>query len=184
MGYGSYCTQIDPSGSGGMRCGPACCASVLLDAGWQSDPWALTLQLDSEVPGAADGTTSQDLITLMDRYGFDGRTWQHWQEMKDALVVGEAVLILCDNKYLEPRTYPSSSAWEAMHWVRAVVASDRDDMVYLYDPLTYAIQKDGTVYQGPVASTFDGLNNAISATPYWESGIILTSRVGTNLNAR
>ena len=57
-------------------------------------------------------------------------------------------------------------------------------MVYLYDPLTYAIQKDGTVYQGPVASTFDGLNQAISATSYWESGIILTSRVGTNLNAR
>lgn len=184
MGYGSYCTQIDASGSGGMRCGPASCASVLLDAGWQSDPWALTLQLDSEVPGAADGTTSQDLITLMNSYGFDGRTWQHWQEMKDALVAGEAVLILCDNRLLEPRTYPAGAAWEAMHWVRAVVASDRDDMVYLYDPLTWAVQSNGPAYQGPVASTFDGLNDAISATPYWESGIILTSRVGTNLNAR
>jgi len=99
-------------------------------------------------------------------------------------VDGEAVLILCDNKHLEPRTYPPGAAWEAMHWVRAVVATDRDDMVYLYDPLTYCLANDGSVYQGPVASTFDGLNQAISATPYWESGIILTSRVGVNLNAR
>jgi len=184
MGYGSYCTQIDPGGSGGMRCGPACCASVLLDAGWQSDPWQLTLQLDSEVPGAADGTTSADLIALMDKYGFDGRPWQHWQEMRDALAAGEAVLILCDNRYLTPRSYPPGAAWEAMHWVRAVVASDRDDMVYLYDPLTFLPQSAGPTYQGPMASSFDGLNDAISATNYWESGIILTSRVGVNLNQR
>lgn len=184
MAYGSYCTQIDPSGSGGMRCGPASCASVLLDAGWQSDPWQLTLQLDSEVPGAQDGTTSQDLIQLMDRYGFDGRTWQHWQELRDGLAAGEAVLILCDNRYLTPRSYPDGASWEAMHWVRVVVASDRDDMLYVYDPLTWIHQKDGTVYQGPVASTWDGVNDAISATPYWESGVIFTSRQGVDLNKR
>lgn len=184
MAYGSYCTQIDPSGSGGMRCGPASCASVLLDAGWQSDPWQLTLQLDSECPGAQDGTTSADLIALMDGYGFDGRMWQHWQELLDAIAAGEAVLILCDNRYLTPRSYPHGASWEAMHWVRAVVASDRDDMVYLYDPLTWIPQNDGTVYQGPVASTFDGVNDAISATAYWESGIVLTSRQGVDLNKR
>lgn len=184
MAYGSYCTQIDPSGSGGMRCGPASCASVLLDAGWNSDPWQLTLQLDAEVPGAQDGTTSQDLITLMAPYGFHGRPWQYWQELLDGIAAGEAVLVLCDNKHLTPRSYPTSSAWEAMHWVRAVLASERDDLVYLYDPLTWIVQKDGSVYQGPVASNFDGLNAAISATPYWESGIILTSQVGINLNTR
>lgn len=167
-----------------MRCGPASCASVLLDAGWQSDPWQLTLQLDSEVPGAQDGTTSQDLIELMDKYGFDGRTWQHWQELLDGIMAGEAVLILCDNRHLTPRSYPSGASWESMHWIRGVVASDRDDMVYLYDPLTWIRQKDGTVYQGPVASTFDGINAAISATPYWESGIVLTSRQGVDLNKR
>lgn len=167
-----------------MRCGPACCASVLLDAGWQSDPWELTVQLDAQVDPAKDGTTSDDLLQLMAGYGFDGRKWQHWQEMRDALVDGEAVLILCDNRYLEPRSYPPGAAWEALHWVRAVVASDRDDLVYLYDPLTYLPQPWGGVYQGPMASTFDGLNAAISATAYWEAGIILTSRVGIDLNAR
>jgi hypothetical protein len=184
MAYGSYCTQIDPSGSGGMRCGPASCASVLLDAGWQSDPWALTLQLDAEVPGSADGTTSADLIALMDKYGFDGRTWQHWQEMRDALDVGAAVLVLLDHRYLVPRSYPDGAAWEAMHWIRVVVASDRDDMCYVYDPLTWIRNKDNSVFQGPIASNFDGMNEAISATPYWESGVILTSREGTNLNQR
>jgi hypothetical protein len=184
MAYGSYCTQIDPTGSGGMRCGPASCASVLLDDGWQSDPWQLTLQLDAEIDPQKDGTTCQDLIDLMSRYGCDGRTWVHWQELLDGIAAGQAVLVLCDNRYLVPRSYPAGAAWEAMHWVRAVVASDRDDMVYLYDPLTWIRQRDGSIYQGPIASSFDGMNDAISATAYWESGVILTSRKGTNLNQR
>jgi hypothetical protein len=184
MAYGSYCTQIDPSGSGGMRCGPASCASVLLDDGYQSDPWQLTLQLDAEIDPAKDGTTCQDLITLMDKYGLDGRTWQQWPELLAALEHGEAVLILCDNRYLTPRSYPSGASWEAMHWIRAVVASDRDDMVYVYDPLTWIVQTDGSVYQGPVASNFPGIIGAVAATAYWEAGVILTSRQGHNLNTR
>lgn len=184
MGYGSYCTQIDPSGQGGMRCGPACCASILLDAGWESDPWALTVQLDAQIDPSHDGTTPTDLIRLMTSYGFGCREWVQWGEMRDALARGEAVLILCDNRYLTPRSYPPGAAWEALHWVRAVVASDRDDLVYIYDPLTYLPQTEGPVYQGPMASTYDGLNAAISATAYWESGIIVTSPLGIDLNAR
>jgi hypothetical protein len=181
---GTYCTQIDQNGSGRERCGGACLASVCLDDGWQSDPWQLTVQISDQCGITDRGATSADLIACAASYGLDGRMWTYWQEMLDAIKAGEAALILCDNKHLTPRTYPLGYGWEAMHWVRAVVASDRDDMVYLYDPLTWAPQKDGTVYQGPVASTFDGVNAAISATPFWESGVILTSRKGTNLNAR
>lgn len=184
MAYGSYCTQIDANGSGRERCGGACLASCLLDDGWQSDPWQLTVQISDQCGITDQGCTSSQLIACADMHGLDGRQWFKWQELLDGLKAGEAVLILCDNRYLEPRTYPAGYGWEAMHWVRAVVASDRDDMLYLYDPLTYAPQKDGSIYQGPVASTFDGVNEAISITPFAEAGVILTSRGGVNLNAR
>src|SRR5262245_26911655 len=78
MATSDYCTQIAPSGSGGMRCGPASCASVLLSEGWQSDPWELTLQLDAKVDPQKDGTTSQDLLALMAGYGFAGGLWYAW----------------------------------------------------------------------------------------------------------
>lgn len=184
MGYGSYCTQIDPSGSGGMRCGPACCASVLLDAGWQSDPWELTLQLDAQIDPAKDGTTSDDLIALMAGYGFEGRKWTYRWELEEALDNGEAVLILLDNKVIVPRAYPNDASWNALHWIRAVVYSDRDDMVYCYDPLCYLVQKDGTVFQGPTASTWESISDAVNATGWPESGVAFRWPQGGNLNAR
>jgi len=184
MPYGSYCTQIGPDGQGAMRCGPACVASVLLDDGWQSDPWQLTLQLEAQSDPQGDGTTSADLIRLANANGLDGRLWYGWPEADAALLAGEAVLVLCDNRYLTPRTYPPGASWEALHWVRCVVHSQRDDMLYLYDPLTYGAQLWGPPYQGPVASTVDGCTAAIQATAWPESGVILTSRLGHDLNAR
>jgi hypothetical protein len=184
MVYGSYCTQIDPSGSGGMRCGPACVASVLLDDGWQSDPWQLTLQLDSEVDPQKDGTTAQDLVALGEAHGLSGNVWYSWNDAIVALSNGGAVLCLLDNRYLLPRSYPNGESWNAMHWIRVVARSDRDDMCYVYDPLTYLYQPDGTVYQGPVASTSEQIMAAIMATPYSEAGSILWSLQGKDLNSR
>lgn len=184
MAYGTYCTQIDPSGSGGMRCGPASVASVLLDEGWQSDPWQLTLQLDAQCDPGKDGTTCQDLIGLVERYGLAGRVWYQWNDAAQSLLRGDAVLCLLDNRYLLPRSYPNGDSWNAMHWIRVVVQSDRDDMCYVYDPLTYLYQPDGTVYQGPVASTAAQVMAAIAVTAYPEAGIIVSSATGKNLNAR
>jgi hypothetical protein len=184
MAYGSYCTQIDPSGSGGMRCGPACVASVLLDDGYQSDPWALTLQLDHEIDPMKDGTTAQDLVNLGNAHGLDGNVWYSWEDAKAALSNGGAVLCLLDNRYLLPRSYPNGESWNAMHWIRVVVGSDRDDMCYVYDPLTYLYQPDGTVFQGPVASTSGQIMAAVMATAYAEAGSILWSRSGKDLNSR
>jgi hypothetical protein len=184
MAYGSYCTQIDPSGSGGMRCGPACVASVLLDDGWESDPWELTVQLDAEIDPAKDGTTAQDLVQLGEAHGLAGRVWFTWDDAIQGLNNGEAVLCLLDNRYLTPRTYPSGESWNAMHWIRVVRLSDRDDMCYVYDPLTYAYQPDGTVYQGPIASTSEAIMAAIVSTPYAEAGTILASRSQRDLNSR
>lgn len=179
---GDYCTQIAPSGSGGMRCGPASCASVLLSAGWQSDPWDLTLQLDAQVDPQKDGTTSQDLIRLMDGYGFDGREWYRWDEVGPAIAAGDAVLCLNYNAWLEPRPYPPGAGWNAMHWLRCLYVGEGGTMCYVYDPLAYIANSDGSWYQGPTLVTRESLWAAIMQTGYPDAGIILHSRAGADLN--
>lgn len=173
---------MDPSGSGGMRCGPASCASVLLSEGWQSDPWALTLELDAKVDLQKDGTTSQDLLTLMAGYGFSGGLWSNWSSLADLWQMGHAVLLLNANWYLEPRPYPSSSSFNAMHWLRMLVSAVPDAMIYTYDPLCWMVQPDGGAYQGPTVQTAASLKAAGDATGYPEYGIYLVSPSGKNLN--
>lgn len=178
----AYCTQIDPSGYGGMRCGPASCASVLLSEGWQSDPWQLTLELDAKCDPNKDGTTSHDLLTLMAGYGFAGGTWSLWADGQAHAANGAAVLYLHDNRYLIPRAYPPGAGWEAMHWGRFLVESGPDDMAYCYDPLTWMVQPNGTAYQGPTVFRVSSILASISATPYPEAGIYLVSPSGKDLN--
>jgi hypothetical protein len=178
----AYCTQIDSSGSGGMRCGPASCASVLLSEGWQSDPWALTAQLDAQCDPHKDGTTSNDLLTLMDGYGFAGGLWYSWEDAQDCWRNGQAVLCLLDNSELEPRAYPPGDNWNAMHWIRILVEAGPDGMTYAYDPLTWMVQPDGRPYQGPTVYTSASIMRAIQTTAYPEAGISLVSPSGRNLN--
>jgi hypothetical protein len=184
MPYGSYCTQIDASGSGRERCGGACLASCLLDEGYQSDPWALTVQVSDQCGITDQGCTSDQLGACATAYGLDWRYWYSGNDARQAIGQGEAVLVLCDNQFLIPRPYPAGYGWEAHHWIRIVAFTDLDDMCYVYDPLTYMGQKDGSVYQGPTVATFDAIWQAVMATPYSESGIVLSSRQGRNLNSR
>lgn len=178
----AYCTQIDPAGYGGMRCGPASCASVLLSEGWQSDPWELTMQLDAQVDPAKDGTTSHDLLTLMKGYGFDGNLWYTWPDAHSHWASGHAILALNDNRYLCPRSYPPGDNWNSLHWVRLLIEAGPDAMTYTYDPLTYLMQPNGAVYQGPTVYQSSSIMRAIQATTWPEAGIYLVSPSGRDLN--
>jgi hypothetical protein len=178
----AYCTQISPTGSGGMRCGPASCASVLLSEGWQSDPWELTLELDAKVDPAKDGTTSQDLLTLMAGYGFTGELWYSWADAEAMTASGLAVLALNTNWLLVPRPYPNADSWNALHWIRLLVTSVPDQMVYTYDPLCWIVQPDGSAYQGPTVQTVRSVQNAIASTAWPEAGVAFYSPSGKNLN--
>jgi hypothetical protein len=178
----AYCTQIDPGGYGGMRCGPACCASVLLSEGWQSDPWQLTCELDAKVDPQKDGTTSQDLLTLMADYGFAGGLWYTWDDFRAHRDAGHAVLALCDNAYLHPRMYPPGDNWNALHWIRLNLEHVPDEMVYAYDPLTYLPQPDGTVDQCPNVYWRNSVKDAIAHTAWPEAGIFLVSPSAKDLN--
>ena len=56
------------------------------------------------------------------------------------------------------------------------------ELAYVYDPLAYIPQKDGSIFQGPTAMTLESIVNAVRATPYPEAGVILTSSQGRDLN--
>lgn len=182
MAYPTYCTQLDATGNGHYRCAGACLASALLDEGWQSDPWALTVQISDEEGWTDNGATSDQLISAAQARGLGGRKWTYWEELEQAVAQGEAVMVLCQNQYLEPRAYPMDYGWEALHWVRVLAVALRDDMCYVYDPLCYLAQKDGSVYQGPTLSTEGTMVTAIQTNGWPEAGVILTSGSGTNLN--
>ena len=180
--YGTYCTQIGPDGSGHERCGGAALASVVLNNGWQSDPWALTVEISDKYGFTDRGATSAQIIDAAADYGLAGRMWYLVEDLKEALGQGEAVLWLLDNQYLEPRPYPMDYGWEAMHWIRTLHVSPYEELAYVYDPLCYMVQKSGAPYQGPTASTVDSLLSAVRATPYAEAGVVLTSLEGRDLN--
>jgi hypothetical protein len=182
VAYPTYCTQLDSTGNGHYRCGGATLASVLLDDGWNSDPWELTVQISDEEGWTDVGCTSDQLIDAAGRRGLDGRKWVYMEELEEALKAGQAVAVLCQNQYLTPRPYPLDYGWEALHWIRALAVADRDDVVYCYDPLCWMVQKDGSAYQGPTVTTQDQLADAIRVNGWPEAGVLLSSRQGRDLN--
>jgi hypothetical protein len=173
---------MGPDGSGHERCGAACLASVLLNEGWQSDPWGLTCQIADEAGITDRGATSQDLLQAAAKYGFTGDTWSQWGDVGAYLASGQAVLVLHNNVHLAPRMYPPSNAFNATHWIRLMALVDNEQMVYTYDPLTYDPHPSGYVYQNPCVYTAESVKQAIRSTPYPEAGIWLQSPSGRNLN--
>ena len=169
-----YCTQVDEGGSGRERCAGACLASCMIDTGWQSDAWALTVEV-SDTHGFTDhGATSEQLIAAAGDYGFTGRKWTEWGEVEPAILNGEWVLALLHNAKLYPRSYPSGTGWNATHWLRIKGIQVGGDLVYAYDPLTYLWDSIGRLYQGPYLYTTESVREGIKATPYAEAGVILS----------
>lgn len=181
MSY-DYASELDPATlRAGNRCGPAALASALLERGWQSDPWLLTLELTHETPGAVgdtlpDGSTSDQLIAACaahslpaEKFGFAPT---FWDEAVAALAQGRQVLLLLDNWLLRPRAYPLGVNWDALHWVRLVRVLD-DRTALLHDPLCWMQGEYQQPYQGPTVATIDSIKAAIIATPWPESGILI-----------
>lgn len=176
----AYTTELGPDGSGHARCGPACIASILLSAGWQSDPWGLTLEVTGKalgLPGPASpdqtvvgGMTSQQMIDVLKQYQFTAQTIITWQEVIDAIAAGKDVCLLLDNWYLRPRMYPAGAAWDALHWIR-LRGFHSGHIAVCDDPLVFVPGEYPTPYQGPVAYDTSSIRAAIGATPVPESGI-------------
>lgn len=168
-----YCTQIWPDQSGHEGCAWACMASVLLSAGWQSDPFGLYRQLQDQY-GAPDVTvTSAQLAAAFQAEGFAAEPWVSWGEAGEALERGDAVLCLLHNALLVPRPYQWGAGWEADHWLRLYGREGGGTMAYVYDPLCYLPQPNGAIYQGPTSEITSSVQEAIRVTPYPESGLLV-----------
>ena len=163
-----YCTQLDASGSGRERCAGACFASVLLSAGWDSNPWELTVAISDQFGWTDKGATSDQIIAAASdpAYQLQAFKWYGWNEALSHLDAGHAVLCLLDNWLLYPRRYPNGAGWNAQHWVRLVGVGNGNISALVYDPLVYP-------YQGPDVYTVSSLRAAIAATPYPEAGVVL-----------
>jgi hypothetical protein len=118
----------------------------------------------------------------MSLYGFSGGLWDTWDDLYPHWEHGHAVLLLNQNWLLSPRPYPASTSFNATHWIRLLVEAGPDQMIYVYDPLTYLYQPDGKVFQGPTVATSSSCKAAGDATGYPEYGIYLISPSGKNLN--
>lgn len=174
-GPAAYVTQIGPDGSGHDRCGAACVASILLSAGWDSDPYGLMLDVTRQLWGGREpgGATAEQLGAVLLDYGFLWAHWVTWLEAAEALGQGHYVLALVDNRLLAPRAYPRGDAWNALHWLRIVDLIPDDEMAYVYDPLTYIPQADGSIYQGPTVARIPTIRAGIAATPEPYAGILV-----------
>lgn len=171
-----YVSEFDSAWKAGNRCGPAALASVLLSRGWQSDGFALELELTHEVNDNTgdtlpNGSTVVDLIRVCGVKNLPAVAWFKQQEAIDALQAGKQVLALLDNWKLSPRSYPAGPNWDALHWIRLVgVVADGTWLVV--DPLCYINGETGT-YQGVTVATMDSVWEGILATPVAESGVIV-----------
>jgi hypothetical protein len=175
-----YVTQIWPDQSGHEGCAWASMASLMLSAGWESDAFGLYRQVQDQYGAPGQPVTLDQLAAALAAEGFTTQPWQGWAEAEGALARGDGVLCLLLNRLLLPRPYPFGAGWEAHHWLRLYGQWAGGCMALLYDPLCYAVQPNGAVYEGPTVATCESVRAAIRATPYPDSGL-LVHREGTNL---
>src|SRR5689334_15777081 len=111
-----YVSELGPDLSGHRRCGAASIASILLDLGWDRWPYDLMLEVASKIPNIEQsGTTIGQAIDVCRSYGLKAADWIYWEEALSALSGQKSVLAWCDNWILNPRAYPDSASWDALH---------------------------------------------------------------------
>lgn len=181
-----YCTEIGPDGFGHARCGPACLAYHFIKAGWESDPFQLTLQLTYDILGVPydtplntfvglpNGATCQQLITVCGKYGVSASPIMSFTDaMNAAADPTKTVVLLLDNWYIRPRVYPAGSGWDAAHFV-AIDGIINEQYAVLNDPLCYIAGEYPLAYQGFTIADTKSLKTAVVATPAdWYVGITL-----------
>jgi Peptidase_C39 like family len=161
--YPPYVSQL-MGGSGGNNCGPACLAMILAHRGVIAPTQEAMLEVAdiardglSDDAGETGGYTTLNQLAMV--AGWYGQTaWypESRAQIDHSIERGEPVIVLLDNRVLEPRQYPVSPAWNAMHFI--LLTSTRDgDKRYSSDPLSYYVQSPYFYTEG---STVQGVRNA------------------------
>lgn len=156
-----YISQL-VNGSGGNNCGPACLAMTLAYRGVIAPTQEAMLECADIVrDGALDGagrtggyTTLQQMATAAGWYGQASWFPRSWGEVEESIRRQEPVIILLDNRVLQPRQYPNDANWAANHFI--LLTATEDVNRYSSDPLSYYI---GGPYFYTEGSTRQGVAN-------------------------
>lgn len=140
-----YISQL-VGGSGGNNCGPACLAMALAHRGVIAPTQDAMLEVaDIARDGLSDdrGTTGgyTTLHQLAQVAGWYGQsTWapRSWADVGASVERQEPVIVLLNNRVLQPRQYPNTSAWAAMHFVLITSTAEGPNR-FSSDPLSYYV---------------------------------------------
>ena len=122
----------------------------------------------SDDRGETGGYTTFAQLAMVARwYGQDCSWYGSWADVDDAIAHDEPVIILLDNRVLQPRQYPQNAAWNANHFILLTSADTDDGHRYSNDPLSYFVQ--GPYFYTEASTRAAGASlggvQAISLTP-------------------
>ena len=171
--YPPFISQL-VHGTGGNNCGPACVAMTLAYRGVIAPTQEAMLEVAdiardgiSDDRGETGGYTTLNQLAMVAGYYGQATWWpSSWAQVNESIARSEPVIILLDNRVLQPRQYPNSPAWDANHFILLTSASEGANR-YSSDPLSYYI---GGPYFYTEASTEHGVRNvggvqALALTP-------------------
>jgi Peptidase_C39 like family len=135
-------------GSGMNNCGPACMAMMLAHRGVIAPTQDAMLEvadiardgLSNNVGESGGYTTFAQLAMVANWYGQDCSWYSSWAQIGEAVAKEEPVIVLLDNRVLQPRQYPNSPAWNANHFILVTSEGTGDGNRYSSDPLSYYVQ--------------------------------------------
>jgi uncharacterized protein YvpB len=156
-----YISQL-VNGSGGNNCGPASLAMTLAYRGVIAPTQEAMLEcadiardgLSNDVGETGGYTTFNQLAMVASWYG--QATWwpTSWSQIEESILRQEPVIILLDNRVLQPRQYPNDANWAANHFI--LLTATEDVNRYSSDPLSYYV---GAPYFYTEASTKQAVAN-------------------------
>ena len=139
-----YISQL-VRGSGGNNCGPAALAMALAYRGVIPPTQEAMLEcadiardgLSNDVGETGGYTTLSQLAMVAGWYGQTCWWPADWEQVDASVARQEPVILLLDNRVLQPRQYPNTPAWDANHFV--LLTATRDVNRYSSDPLSYYV---------------------------------------------
>lgn len=158
-----YISQLI-GGSGGNNCGPAALAMALAYRGVIAPTQEAMLEVAdiardgvSDDRGETGGYTTLNQLAMVAGWYGQATWWPNTWALVDASVrAQEPVILLLDNRVLQPRQYPNDPNWAANHFILLTSANTGDPNRYSSDPLSYYI---GGPYHYTEASTQQGVRN-------------------------
>jgi uncharacterized protein YvpB len=153
-----YVSQLEADGKGYNNCGPACVTMALAYNGLAEGTREMMHRVATEIRGGRWDTGTYTSFEQMQRaaarFAIPNRVLSSWRDVLAALDAAQPVVILVDNRHLEPRQYPRGAAFDAHHFI--VLLGYDAEQFHVADPLS--------VYtRAPVHFRRDGVEKGVAA---------------------